>query len=280
MSSRKEVELDQVPSMNNPAMRNKLLTTKIDSALENKSEYLKEFSQMSIPECPSFLSLLLFPVLFAKSPRLGAVMAKLEGPEGIATLLYQLQHSRANEEESKEEAEKLIDALLSMYINSGVIAALILGIVYPTLLTPIEYSGQSIDFFGRDVVAIFFYIYYSMITLALVLALSLLFDSVQFYKHLGFWATSLEAKVAYAKKGGVLYTVSKSIAMVFVFAGAIPFGVCSMVSPVGAAICLVGGVCVVLLASASMTYEKHMLNVLHMWASTFFKNQGDGTSYE
>ena len=224
-SSRKEVEFDQVSCMNNPSLHK--VSAKTDHLLDKKSEILKEFSQLPVPECPAFLNLLLFPVLFAKSPQLGAVITRLEGPEGIATLLYQLQHRNADENEAKEEAEKLIEALLSMYINSGVIAALILAIVYPILLTPIEYSGQSIDFFGNNVVVFLFYVYYSLITLALVLSLSLLFDSIQFYKHLGFWATSLEAKVAYAAKGGVFYIVAKSVAMVYVFAGILYIMHCS-----------------------------------------------------
>lgn len=215
--SAKEVEFGQVQSVDNPSLHN--VSTKIDAALSKKAEYLKEFSKLTIPECPAVLGLLLFPVIFARSPKLAAVMAKLEGPEGIASLIYQLQHNSASEEEAKEEAEKLIEALLSMYINSGVIAALILGMVYPILLTPIEYSSQSVDYFGHDICEFLFYIYYSLITLSLALSLSLLFDSIQFYKHLGFWATSLEAKVAYAAKGGVFFTVTKSVMMVYVFAG-------------------------------------------------------------
>lgn len=62
----------------------------------------------------------------------------------------------------------------------------------------------------------------------------------------------------------------------FVFySGALPFGVCSLVSPVAGAICLGGGVFVVILATASMTYEKHMLHVLQMWTATFFKTKDE-----
>jgi hypothetical protein len=219
MYARGEVEMDNVPHVDNPSISK--VEAKFDSSLARRKEYLYEFSQLTVPGCSSWFSLLYFPVIFARSPKLAAIMAKLEGPEGVASLMYQLQAgNQESEEAAKEEAEKMVEALLNLYINSGVVAALILSIVYPMLLTPIEYSGQSVDYFGHNICVYSYYIYYCMITSALVLSLSLLFDSIQFYKHMSLWATSLESRVMYAAKGGVIFTITKSIAMVYLFAGA------------------------------------------------------------
>lgn len=215
-----EVEVGTVPQGESPSVTN--VTHTVEAHIAKRKEFLHQFSQMEIPECSNWAALFYFPLIFAKAPKLGEIMARLEGPEGVSSLMYQLQAQAKladSDEAAQEQAEKMIEALLNLYINSGVVAALILSIVYPMLLTPIEYSGQSVDFFGQNICSYFYYAYYSLITMALVLSLSLLFDSIQFYKHMSLWATCLESRVLYAAKGGVFFTITKSITMVYMFAG-------------------------------------------------------------
>jgi len=209
---------------------------------------------------------LLWPKLKLFHKDFFASMCKVGGVVGAANKIYLLRvHGTSDDmEKAKEMGEQLINDVLSLFINLGVVGALIITVIYPLLVSEINLSDKTIRFFGNeDVVLAIYYVYYALLMMSAAISLSIIFESVTFYKHLSFWMTSQEAKLQYIAKCDLAGLVRKVNNIMSFTAWAIPYGALSIVSPIAALITGGGLVYFVWMQHQTFQGEATALRIFH-----------------
>ena len=131
------------------------------------------------------------------------------------------------EETSKENVEKTLGLLL----NSGVVGALILSMLYSLTFTTVTYQDKSVEFFGERLCDFFYYVMMILINLATASSFILIFFSTRVYTHLAFWLCTTSAKLKYMSE--VKLSLVAGLAMIIMFFAilAIPFAAAVLASP-------------------------------------------------
>lgn len=141
--------------------------------------------------------------------RLWKFHLQLGGMEGINVLVQLAKMDDDSDGKiSATETEKFIsnsrelsEAVASLCLNSGVIAALFISILYPIAITvdmP-EASGECDDFFGGEACLAFEIIALSSVQISLCLSVKLLFVALRMYTGLAFWMPTAEARIKYLR---------------------------------------------------------------------------------
>lgn len=95
----------------------------------------------------------------------------------------------------EEYCLRLIEQSLNFLINSGVVGALLLSVLFPIALTPIPTSDESLEFFGEAAVDGLNYTYFSFLYTSLFFSVWITFMTLHYYLHLTMWMPTLEMKM-------------------------------------------------------------------------------------
>ena len=174
-----------------------------------------------------------------------AYMILLGGAEHIATMISTIDlelfvendppkenNKEDNNEDNKEDLQKedrlyrLVEQTLNLFINTGVVGALIMSILYEVALTPWPYSDDSIDFFGEDILLSFNITFMIFLYAALFFSIWVLFMTIHYYLILTIWLPTLELKLWYVTKADVVpMVVLISHCCIVASALCLPFGI-------------------------------------------------------
>lgn len=179
---------------------------------------------------------------------------KLGGPEGVAfrirTAIMDADSdgivSAKEFEAAKDASGKAVDAACQMYLNGSVIATLVISVLVPVMLEPVEVHPSTEEYFSEEGIEVLQRSYYAIMTLGLMCSMTALFISLRRYLALTNWMPTLEGKIWYIETHGQML-FSKLVTCVLLLTGiAIPFGVCLAVGPVPG-LCLAVGTAVTML---------------------------------
>jgi len=168
--------------------------------------------------------------------KLGLGGRSIGGPEGAAACLQSFLIDKDGSgdvgvDEVEQTAGEMSESANGLIINMGVVGALLLSFTFPMVVTPVEVSQSSVDFFGENGVRVLQDIYYGALILMVALAISLIAVTVMSYKHLNFWMTSPAMKIWWCQEVSAKPIVHLAQAQ-FIILGFIPgFGCAAHISP-------------------------------------------------
>ena len=159
------------------------------------------------------------PVAEAPTPRLGKwcgvghcfgsqgplldTIWKLGGCEGVASAVFLASLDANGDGEVgadkllayKEKGQKLVDATLALSLNAGVIAALLLSVVFPLAVNPFDPEISETLAFSNETAEIFLLLSYTCWLLMCCISLMTVFVSTRIYTFLSFWMPTLESQL-------------------------------------------------------------------------------------
>ena len=91
------------------------------------------------------------------------------------------------EELSSESGTQIIEQTLDFFINSGVVGALIFGVLFSYVMGPLPISETSEEYFGAHTIDILIIFYYIFVYTALFIAIWIVFSTIHSYLHLSLW---------------------------------------------------------------------------------------------
>lgn len=199
------------------------------------------------------------------------------GVEGQAAQLHDLAMEKAMEHDydEKEVAETIIRGYGDLFVNFGVVGALMVSIVFPIALQPMDLADSSIDYFGFETTKALFNTFYACTILSLVIGLSIIFESITFYKHLSFWMVDTVSKLRYTKEVNLLFLVAKGTLLVYSICIALAFGSAALVSPEAGLITLFGLIVMIILCNSTMIAEQQAYKVVHETAGRLSGIKGE-----
>uniref|UniRef100_A0A6T0EF85 Uncharacterized protein n=1 Tax=Chrysotila carterae TaxID=13221 RepID=A0A6T0EF85_CHRCT len=132
-------------------------------------------------------------------------LIKLGGIEAVLPLLHVARLDMENNgivtiadfTAHTERGQALIERSLNMHLNNGVIGALMLFIIFPLTLTPVEPSDDCRSEMGDTLCERFAIASWITLMCTFALSLVLLFMSSMAYKHLSFWMPDLTSQLWY-----------------------------------------------------------------------------------
>jgi hypothetical protein len=168
------------------------------------------------------------------------------GPESVATELRTLtmDHDSSGDisrEEQEAAAISVTDSINSLLVNMGVVGALLLSIILPYALTPIEPVEATVEFFGKKWADVFGYAFHIASLVLLLICLDLIFKTLCAYKWLNFWMINAEMKLYFAKHSNsrvVIPIIAGAQSIMWIFPFTIPFACVTYISPLSGAIAL------------------------------------------
>jgi hypothetical protein len=131
------------------------------------------------------------------------------------------------EETTKESVEKTLGLLL----NSGVVGALILSMLFGLSFNSVTYATPSVNFFGNGLCDVIYYLMFIAITISTFGSLLLIFASLRIYTHLAFWLCTTKSKLKYLSEVSMAYIAILANLVLFSAMAAIPFAAAIIVSP-------------------------------------------------
>ena len=127
--------------------------------------------------------------------------------------------------ESNAEAQKVvIDQSLSLLGTLGVVGALIFSVLYSTVLSPLDPSDVSTNYFSAHTLTAFTYVYYACVYFALGKAFSIICQSVILYLKISVWMPNLELKMWFLSDVSLTPVVHSAMVSLILASLAIPFG--------------------------------------------------------
>jgi hypothetical protein len=90
------------------------------------------------------------------------------------------------DEELTTAVEKMTNDTNSFLLNFGVIAALLMTMVYPCLLTPVILSDASVEYFGEGRAYMFGFTYYIGLSIVAASCVTIIYMSAEMYNSLNF----------------------------------------------------------------------------------------------
>lgn len=267
-----------IPMKNEDQESQKIKSSKAKNLLKE----LKEWSDLPYLEHSTFMG---FYVPFAftryKAPlKLYAsdaeTFAKLGCSEGIATKLNTLVMLDKNHdgnftddeqrEATSEEVATITNAYLSLFQNVGVIAALMISVIFPlTIANGLTISQKTIDFFGYSCAQAFYYIFLILVNVIVIASLYVIFIAIHMYKHLSFWMSTPKAQLSWIGKSNmriVAFIVTGST-ILDLLAAVIPFGAVSFGGPIAGLISLIVVLIFFLMMFDFMVAEECTQRILH-----------------
>lgn len=176
-------------------------------------------------------------------------LALLGGPEKVSFMVSEYEvdadgDGNITEEEMQEKEEhclRLVEQALNFLINSGVVGALLLSVLFPQVLIPLVPSDDSLQFFGDSYIMGFYYTYVFFMYFGLFCSIWITFMTIHYYLHITIWMPTTELKMWYVTELNVLPgVVFLTHACVVASAIALPFGICVGISSEAAFIAAAG----------------------------------------
>jgi hypothetical protein len=173
--------------------------------------------------------------------------------------------------------KQLVENVSGLLVNMGVVGALILSVFTPLVLTPMELSASSKDFFGEKLTYVFWCGYQLMIVIVVALSLLLVMFTVFHYKHLNFWMPTNDAKLWYLDTFSIVpVIITASLTLIFAFC-AVVLGTSCLVSATASLFSMVallvftyGSVWINMVETRSWLYLHHLCH------HTVVKMKADG----
>jgi hypothetical protein len=167
------------------------------------------------------------------SPFIKAVFGGLGGYEGASMMLKMASLDTdgdgtvdANELDAFEGiAQEAVGMVLGFLTNAGVVAALLLSIVYP-LMTQFPPPKEGSATFNPDLLRVFEILFFVSTYTANALCAVTLYLSARMYMHLGFWMPNTEEQIWYIQYCGSTFAILSG----FQFASLAAFGVAAIFS--------------------------------------------------
>lgn len=166
-------------------------------------------------------------------------LALLGGPEKVSFMVQEFKLDEdgdgdisAEEMEAHEEdCDRLISQALDFLINSGVVGALLLSVLFPQVFIPLVPSDDSLQFFGDTTIMTFYYFYVVNMYFSLFCSIWITFMTIHYYLHITIWMPTTELKMWYVTDLNVMPgVVFVTHACVISSALALPFGICVGIS--------------------------------------------------
>lgn len=182
-------------------------------------------------------------------------MALLGGPEKVSFLVqeYMLDEdgdgdiSPEEMETNEERCKTLISQALDFLINSGVVGALLLSVLFPQVFVPLIPSDDSLQFFGDTTIMTFYYFYVVNMYFSLFCSIWITFMTIHYYLHITIWMPTTELKMWYVTELNVMPgVVFLTHACIISSALALPFGICVGISSEAAIVS--GIICIMMFA--------------------------------
>lgn len=118
----------------------------------------------------------------------------------------------------REESKAVIENALNQYLNNGVVAALILSIVVPLALQPVDVGDECNDRFGADACHIFQILSFITVQIIFTSSLVLLYLSTVSYKQLSFWMPDLTSQLWFINEAKLTFSFTAIGTMVLLLA--------------------------------------------------------------
>ena len=176
-------------------------------------------------------------------------LALLGGPEKVSFMVSEFEvdadgDGNITEEEMEEKEEhclRLVEQALNFLINSGVVGALLLSVLFPQVLIPLVPSDDSLQFFGDSTIMGFYYTYLVCMYFGLFCSIWITFMTIHYYLHITIWMPTTELKMWYVTELNVLPGVVFLTHACVVASGiALPFGICVGISSEAAIVAAIG----------------------------------------
>ena len=133
-------------------------------------------------------------------------------------------------ERYEANAKEHVEGSLSLLLNVGVVAALILSITYPLAIANLTPSDAS-SFFSPGAITGFTVTYYILIIADVLLSLMLIYLSLRVYLYMGFWISETKYKLEYLRHSPIPFIAGSSVWNLRILLMALPFGVVVNTSP-------------------------------------------------
>jgi hypothetical protein len=135
---------------------------------------------------------------------------------------------------------RLIEQTLNFLINSGVVGALLLSILFPIALLPMLPSNESVAFFGDDQILVMLVFYAVFMYTSLFFSIWVTYMTLHYYLHITIWMPTLALKMWYVCELDTLPAVALvTHGCILASALALPFGIAVVITPAAGLIALV-----------------------------------------
>lgn len=116
-------------------------------------------------------------------------------------------------EELNDRGKQLVDQNLGLALNAGVISALLISILFPYGMEPIEITSEALDFFGGNsaVVEVMRVLYYVVLYFILGLAFTEMWATAFIYLALSSWMTNVLSQQTWIQDGCKLFWLTQSL---------------------------------------------------------------------
>jgi len=139
-----------------------------------------------------------------------------------------------------DSSKEKLDNAYSQLLNVGVVAALILSMLFPLAAgSPITPSEECEKFFGHNTVHVFLHIYYGLVIFVIAASLVALYTTMRTYTVMGFWITNQQTRMNYLSVSALYIINILAMIIVYFSLAIIPFAMAVTSTPVGALIALV-----------------------------------------
>lgn len=172
-------------------------------------------------------------------------LALLGGPEKISFMVQEFKLDEDGDGDispeemaaHQDDCDRLVSQALDFLINSGVVGALLLSVLFPQVFIPLIPSDDSLQFFGDTTVMTFYYFYVTNMYLSLFCSLWITYMTLHYYLHITIWMPTTELKMWYVTDLNVMPgVVFVTHVCVISSALALPFGICVGISSEAAVI--------------------------------------------
>ena len=117
-------------------------------------------------------------------------------------------------------------------INSGVVGALLVSVIFPVALTPIVASDESVIFFGESGIFGLLMTYFFFLYMSLFFSIWITYMTIHYYLHITLWMPTLELKLWYCNELNTLPAVVViTHGCVLASAFCLPFGIAVCITP-------------------------------------------------
>eukprot|EP01038_Epipyxis_sp_PR26KG_P017600 gene17600-24452_t len=254
-------------------------------------EQLKEWSRLKFESrCPTWCGFKI-PLGFVQSIRIFtnssekheyaydiSVQAKIGYASKVSSFLatHQLDKdqnliSLESDEEKTDVAEKLTEAYVNLLQNFGVIAALVISVLFPLVFTDKgSISAGAINYFSSIWLDIFYYSYLILVNISVFMSFLVIIKALFLYKHLTFWMPSDHLKLAWIKQTPIAGFVILGQILLSMLVLAIPFGAVVLAAGPQAGVISLALLLVIFFLSIDIfIIEENSLRLLHTEVQQF-----------
>lgn len=224
--------------------------------------------------CPRSISDVILCRGFGESAQAYGVMAlnRVSFEETVATYLafMSVDKNRDNHVSIEEikESKKSLDAFVSNYNallqNFGVIAGLVISVLYPQQFISTESISPSCESFaGQSICVGILYTYLAITMCTVTLSVLIILEALFKYKHMNFWMPNDRARLSLVRNTSSNSVVFIGQLLLFTLMIAVPFGCFSMGGPISGLMALVFLLVIVIYAIHMVACEEEALKILH-----------------